>query len=125
VNANSESALIERLREGDAAALETLMGRYVSRVYRVARAIAHTEADAEEVVQDVFLALATKIDRFEGRAVLSTWIYHVVTNAALVSYRRKRAQLEVSLEDYPPTFKEDGRRDGEQLLPPGRLVPES
>src|SRR5262244_2924871 len=87
--AASEAVLVERLREGDASALEALMERYASRVFRVARGIARTDADAEEVVQDVFLALARKIGSFEGRV-----------------------QLEVSLEEHLPSFKEDGHRDG-------------
>jgi len=112
MDAASEAVLVERLREGDASALEALMERYASRVFRVARGIARTDADAEEVVQDVFLALARKIDSFEGRAQLSTWIYRVATNAALLKRRGKRVQLEVSLEEHLPTFKEDGHRDG-------------
>src|SRR5439155_24257775 len=114
MDASSETVLVERLRDGDGAALETLMERYTSRVYRVARGITRTDADAEEVVQDVFLTLARKIDSFEGRAALGTWIYRVTTNAALIKRRGKRAQLEVSLEEYLPTFKEDGHRDGER-----------
>jgi hypothetical protein len=47
--------LVERVRTGDAAALETHMDRYASRVYRLAHGITRNEADAEEVVQDVFL----------------------------------------------------------------------
>ena len=112
MDAASEAVLVERLREGDASALEALMERYASRVFRVARGIARTDADAEEVVQDVFLALARKIETFEGRAQLSTWIYRVATNAALLKRRGKRVQLEVSLEEHLPTFKEDGHRDG-------------
>jgi len=114
MDAISENVLVERLRGGDAAALEILMGRYASRVYRVARGITRTDADAEEVVQDVFMTLARKIDRFEGRAALSTWIYRVATNAALIKRRGKRAQLEVSLEEHLPTFKDDRHRDGER-----------
>jgi len=110
----SDTVLVERLRGGDTVALETLIGRYASRIYRVARGITRTESDAEEVVQDVFLTLARKIDRFDGRAALGTWIYRVTTNAALIKRRGKRAQLEVSLEEYLPTFKEDGHRDGER-----------
>ena len=110
----SETVLVERLRGGDTVALETLIDRYASRIYRVARGITRTESDAEEVVQDVFLTLARKIDRFDGRAALGTWIYRVTTNAALIKRRGKRAQLEVSLEEYLPTFKEDGHRDGER-----------
>jgi RNA polymerase sigma-70 factor (ECF subfamily) len=112
MDAASEPVLVERLRQGDASALEALMERYASRVFRVARGIARTDADAEEVVQDVFLALARKIESFEGRAQLSTWIYRVATNAALLKRRGKRVQLEVSLEEHLPTFKEDGHRDG-------------
>jgi RNA polymerase sigma-70 factor, ECF subfamily len=110
----SENALVDRLRVGDTMALEALMERHASRVFRVARDITRTDADAEEVVQDVFLTIARKIDRFEGRAALSTWIYRVTTNAALIKRRGKRAQLEVSLEEHLPTFKEDGHRDGER-----------
>jgi RNA polymerase sigma-70 factor (ECF subfamily) len=110
----SENALVDRLRRGDTVALEALMERHASRAFRVARDITRTDADAEEVVQDVFLTIARKIDRFEGRAALSTWIYRVTTNAALIKRRGKRAQLEVSLEEHLPSFKEDGHRDGER-----------
>jgi RNA polymerase sigma-70 factor, ECF subfamily len=114
MEATSEAVLVERLRGGDPAALEDLMERYTSRVFRVARGITRTDADAEEVVQDVFLTLARKIDGFEGRAALGTWIYRVTTNAALLKRRGKRAQLEVSLEEHLPTFKEDGHREGDR-----------
>ncbi len=114
MDAIPESTLVDRLRVGDMRALEALMERYASRVFRVARGITRTDADAEEVVQDVFLTLARKIDRFEGRAALGTWIYRVTTNAALIKRRGKRAQLEVSLEEHLPTFKEDGHRAGER-----------
>src|SRR3989304_5940924 len=62
----AEAALVERLRDGDPAALALLMDRYASRVYRLAYGITRNEADAEEVVQDVFLTLAPKIHSFEG-----------------------------------------------------------
>ena len=127
MDADAELALVERLRGGDAAALEALMERHASRVYRVARGITRNEGDAEEVVQDVFLTLFRKIDRFEGRAALGTWIYRVATNAALIKRRGKRAEVEVALEDYLPTFKEDGHREGDRtfLLADWSGTPES
>jgi DNA-directed RNA polymerase specialized sigma24 family protein len=45
--------VVQRLREGDAQALELVMARYASRLYRVAHGITQNAADAEEVVQDV------------------------------------------------------------------------
>lgn len=127
MDTTSEALLVDRLREGDVTALEALMERYASRVFRVARGIARTDADAEEVVQDVFLTLARKIDRFEARSALGTWIYRVTTNAALLKRRGKRAQLEVSLEEQLPTFKDDGHRDGprEYLLADWSQTPEA
>ena len=110
----SEAALIARLRGRDAGALEILMERHAARVYRVAFGITRNEADAEEVVQDVFLSLFEKIGAFEERAALGTWLYRVATNSALLRRRGKRLELEVSLEDQLPTFKEDGHRAGER-----------
>lgn len=106
--------LIERLRAGDVSALEPLMERYATLVYRVAYGITRNEADAEEVAQDVFLTVVRKIDTFEGRAALGTWIYRVAANAALIKRRGKRRELEVSLEEHLPTFLEDGHREGDR-----------
>jgi RNA polymerase sigma-70 factor (ECF subfamily) len=86
----AESGLIERLRQGDTQALEALMTRYSGRVYRLAFGITRNEADAEEIVQDVFLTLFRKIDTFEERSVLGTWIYRVTANASLIKRRGKR-----------------------------------
>ena len=86
-----ESKLVARLRNGEATALEALMERYASRVYRLAYRITRDEADAEEVAQDVFLILCRKIHTFEGRAALGSWIYRVTTNAALNKRRGKRS----------------------------------
>ena len=110
----SDLELVERLRAGDEAALEVLMERYAARVYRLAYGITRNEADTEEVVQDVFLTLFRKIDRFEGRAALGSWIYRVTTNTALMKRRGKRAEVEVSLEDSLPRFLPDGHRAGDR-----------
>lgn len=111
---STEAELIDRLRRRDTAALEILMQRHATRVYRVALGVTRNEADAEEVVQDVFLSLFEKIGAFEERAALGTWLYRVATNRALLRRRGKRLELEVSLEDRLPTFKDDGHRAGER-----------
>ena len=121
-----ESTLIENLRAGDAAALETLMSAHAPRLYRLAYGITRNDADAEEVVQDVFLTLFRKIETFEGRAALGSWLYRVTTNAALIKHRGKRATLEVSLEDQLPTYLADGHRAGDRsfLLADWSATPE-
>jgi RNA polymerase sigma-70 factor (ECF subfamily) len=114
--ASVDEALIDRLRAHDAAALETLMERHSARVYRVAFGITRNHSEAEEVVQDVFLTLFRKIDMFEGRAALGTWLYRVAANAALIKRRGKRVELETSLEECLPTFRNDGHREGDRAM---------
>lgn len=112
----AELTLVERLRSGDAAALETLMERYATKVYRLAHAITRNAADAEEVVQDVFLNIFRNVGSFQGRAALGTWIYRVTTNAALNKRRGKRQEVETSLDEWLPPFKPDGHRDGDRTF---------
>jgi RNA polymerase sigma-70 factor (ECF subfamily) len=92
------------------------MEHYAPRVYRLAYAITRNSGDAEEVVQDVFLSVFRKIDGFEERAALGTWIYRVTTNIALNKRRGKRAEVEVPLEDHLPRFRADGHREGDRAF---------
>ena len=108
--------LIARLRSGDAAAIETLMERFTPRLYRLAHGITRNAADAEEVVQDVLATIAQKLDTFQGRAALWTWLYRVTTNAALNKRRGKRYEVEVPLEPDLPAFRADGHREGDRAF---------
>ena len=116
MRSGTEATLIDQLRSGDTAALEGLMEQFAPRVHRLAYGITRNEADAEEIVQDVFMSLFRKIEGFEGRAALGTWIYRITVNAALIKRRGKRVELEVLLEDHLPTFREDGHREGDRAL---------
>jgi RNA polymerase sigma-70 factor (ECF subfamily) len=55
------------------------------------------EQDAEDVLQNTFLSALTHIAGFEGRSSISTWLYRIATNEALMLLRRKRP--EVNLDD--------------------------
>ena len=48
----------------------------------LARGFVSTEASAEDVVQDTWLAVIQGIDRFEGRSSLRTWVYRILVNTA-------------------------------------------
>jgi RNA polymerase sigma-70 factor (ECF subfamily) len=113
---DDEAALLRRLGAGDARALEDVMARHATRVYRLARGVTRNEADAEEVVQDVFLTIARKHETFEGRAALSSWIYRITMNAALNKRRGLRAEVETPLDDLLPAFEPDGHRAGDRSL---------
>jgi RNA polymerase sigma-70 factor (ECF subfamily) len=114
VSETDDRTLLDKAVAGDAGALEALMGRHAGRVYRLAFGITRNPADAEEVVQDVFLTVVRKGGGFEGQAALATWMYRVTMNAALNRRRGKRRELEVSLEEHLPTYTEDGHRAGDR-----------
>ena len=77
-----ELPLIERLRAGDRAAQTELVRRYHGRLLRQAFEILHDRALAEDAVQDTCLVALTRLDRFEGRASLLTWLTGIVINRA-------------------------------------------
>jgi RNA polymerase sigma-70 factor, ECF subfamily len=114
VSETDDRTLLDKAVAGDAGALEALMTRHAGRVYRLAYGITRNPADAEEVVQDVFLTVVRKGGSFEGQATLATWMYRVTMNAALNRRRGKRRELEVSLEEHLPTYTEDGHRAGDR-----------
>src|SRR5256712_13567487 len=114
VDGDIELRLVERLLAGDASALDGLMERYSSRLYRLAFGITRSSRDAEEVLQDVFLTVFRKIGSFAQRAKLGTWLYRVTTNTALNKRRGLAATVEVALDDLLPTYLDDGHRAGDR-----------
>ena len=109
-----DGAIFARLRAGDGAALEPLMERFASRLYRVAHGVTGNASDAEEVVQDVFLTIFRKSESFEGRAALGTWLYRITVNTALNKRRGKRAQVEEPIDNHLPRYTDDGHRAGDR-----------
>lgn len=78
-----DAQLLERLRAGDAAAFRAVFDLYADRLYHVAYRIVESEAEAEAIVQDTFTTLIEKLETFEGRSKLGTWLYRVAYNRAL------------------------------------------
>ncbi len=83
-----DRALLTRLQAGDKSACAECIERHAPEVYRLALRLMRSEAEAEEVVQETFLSAFKAIDAFEGRSSLSTWLYRIAHNAALMRLRR-------------------------------------
>ena len=91
----------------DPAAVRLLTQRHNQRLFRTAFGILGNRAEAEDAVQSAYLSAFAAIDRFEGRASLSTWLTRIVINEALArarAARRRRERLDagsvVVLDDY-------------------------
>jgi RNA polymerase sigma-70 factor (ECF subfamily) len=78
----SDDVLVAGLRAGDESVFSSLVSDWSRSMLRVARSFVSTEASAEEVVQDTWLAVIQGVDRFEGRSSLRTWVYRILVNTA-------------------------------------------
>jgi RNA polymerase sigma-70 factor (ECF subfamily) len=84
--------LATRAGSGDAQAFRLLLERHYDRIYRVAYRFFGNRADAEDIAQDVCVALPKKLKSFAARAQFTTWIYQVVTNTCRDRLRSQTRQ---------------------------------
>ena len=110
---SDDANLIERLKQGDQAAYAELVEENAGRIYRLALRMMGNEHDAEDVLQETFLNAFNAIDRFEGRSSLSTWLYRIASNAALMRLRKKEPD-QVSVDE--PVESDDGELIPRQLF---------
>jgi RNA polymerase sigma-70 factor (ECF subfamily) len=90
------AADLEGLRRGDEVAFVTIVERYQRPLLRLAQLYGSSEAVAEELVQDTWIAVLQGIDRFEGRSSLRTWIFRIMANKAKTRGARERRSLPIS-----------------------------
>jgi RNA polymerase sigma-70 factor (ECF subfamily) len=75
---------------------DRLVEQHYASMKRVARTFVGSDAVAEEVVQDTWLAIVAGIDRFEGRSALTTWMFSILTNKAKTRGARERRTVPLS-----------------------------
>lgn len=98
-----DATLVERAAGGDEAAFGVLVRRHTPRMYRVALRITGSAAEAEDVVQEAWLAAWRSLGGFRHESAVSTWLYRVVTNGALAMLRRRKPTI--SLDSPEPAGK--------------------
>jgi RNA polymerase sigma-70 factor (ECF subfamily) len=89
VERRDDASLVAAAQAGDRAALDALLRRHYDRVHAVCRRIAGSSRDADDAAQEAMISIVRALDRFDGRAAFSTWIYRIATNAALDELRRR------------------------------------
>ncbi len=87
-----ERDLVARCRRGDRSAQEELYKRYSGRLYNVAYRFAGNAADADDLLQDLFLQAYRRLDSFRGDAALGTWLYRLAVNCCLDHVRSKQGR---------------------------------
>ncbi|GAA0625620.1 sigma-70 family RNA polymerase sigma factor [Kutzneria viridogrisea] len=115
----SDLELMSSAAGGDLAAFDELVRRHTTRMYRVALRIVADPVEAEDVVQDSWVSAWRALSGFRGESAPTTWLYRVVTNAALLHLRRRKqtVPLDTVLEDTNSRLLADTRvgPEGEAL----------
>jgi len=93
-----ELALVERCRAGELAAFEAIYRAHSGRLYSVACRVLGNPTDAEDMLQEIFLAAHRKLDTFRGESALGTWLYRLAMNLCL-DHLRSRATRSGQLTD--------------------------
>lgn len=86
----ADGTLLREAQRGDQQAFDTLVHRHTARLYRVAYRILGSGPDAEDCLQDTWLSVWQHLHSFRGEAQVSTYLYRIVTNAALMRARKRR-----------------------------------
>ncbi len=96
-NASQELSL-QALQAGDRAEFARLVDLYSTQIYRLALKMLGDSQDAEDVLQTTFLKALQSIGSFEGRSGLSTWLYRIAVNEALMMLRRHKPTVPVATD---------------------------
>ena len=94
-----DAELVELARQQNGAAFGLIMQRNNRRLFRVARAIVQNDSEAEDVVQEAYLAAFASLGKFRGEASLATWLTRITLNEALGRLRRQRPMVGLDVLD--------------------------
>ena len=119
----AELQLVEAHRDGDPAAMGTLLEAYQRRIYSICYRMVRDEHEARDLTQDAMLRVIQGLDSYDGRSKLSTWVIRVTMNTCLSHLRKQKLRRHGSLDagsENATSGPLDPRSLGE-LSPAGRV----
>lgn len=94
ITENSEKQVdLEALKRKDKSAFAKLVDQNSEYIYRLGLKMLGNPQDAEDVLQETFIKAFNNIDGFEGRSKLSTWLYRIAVNEALMLLRKRKSGI--------------------------------
>lgn len=103
-----EAQLIAAHRDGDPTALAELLRGYQRRVYAVCARMIRDEHEARDLTQDTLVRIIERLDTYDGRAALSTWIIRIAMNLCFSHLRKRKLRSHQSLDHPSPGGLEQG-----------------
>jgi RNA polymerase sigma-70 factor, ECF subfamily len=114
INNEQEPLSLQALQAGDKAEFARLVDLYSNQIYRLAIKILGDPHDAEDVLQETFIKAYRSLPSFEGRSSISTWLYRIAANEALMVVRRRKPEIYM--------LSSDGDSDEDEVSPPAQIV---
>jgi RNA polymerase sigma-70 factor, ECF subfamily len=114
INNELEPLSLQALQAGDKAEFARLVDLYSNQIYRLAIKILGDPHDAEDVLQETFIKAYRSLPSFEGRSSISTWLYRIAANEALMVVRRRKPEINM--------LSSDGDSDEDEVSPPAQIV---
>jgi len=99
VDGGDDTTLIQRVQQGESEAFDQLVRRHMRRAYAVAYRVVQHREDAEDLVQEGFMAALRNIDRFELGRPFAPWLHRIIVNRALSARRSRAFQLTDALPE--------------------------
>ena len=113
INTNQEEFSIEDLRSGDRKEFARLVETHSGKIYNLALRILNDPQDAEDVLQETFIKAYNALPSFEGRSKLSTWLFRIASNEALMLIRKRRPEFILMMDQHETQPIEEGLEEPE------------
>lgn len=98
---------LSALQAGDRAEYARFVNLYSGKIYSLALRILNDSQDAEDVLQETFIKAFKALPGFEGRSKLSTWLYRIATNEALMLVRKRKPNLVLMMDEAEQNSEEE------------------
>jgi RNA polymerase sigma-70 factor, ECF subfamily len=118
---DDEHGLVERVRRGDPGAFDALVSRYMRRAFAVAYRLLGNREDAEDLVQETFMAVLRKIDSFERGRAFSPWFFRILVNRGLNARKSRALRTTDELPEHAAAAGASPERSAERAELRGRL----
>ena len=113
--------LVQRAKDGDRQALETLLTRHAPKVERLARQFLRDPDDASDAAQEALAKVCVRLKQFRGGSQFSTWLHRLVVNTCLDAAERRKARVHEPLGEHLQSGGRSGARRGQLRASPRAL----
>ena len=112
----SDAVLVQRAKDGDSRALETLLTRHAPTIERLTLRFLRNPDDASDAAQEALAKVCVRLKQFRGGSQFSTWLHRLVVNTCLDAVERRKARVHEPLGEHLQSTDDPARDAGNSCL---------